>query len=294
METVLNRTSLGHYYYEIGLVMRDTVLVSKLVFNSEVWYNVSDNQISKLEKIDEMWFRRMFNLAKSAPREGMYIECGKMPVRFIVIMRRLMYFWHILHKDESELLSRFLSAQQLSASQTDWIQQVRKNMSDIKLYLSDAQITNMSKEAFKIKVKHHVEISAGKYLNKMKHSHSKTSQLVLNGFSPAEYLFSSELDKEQVQVLYKLRNKMLDVKQNFGSYHKENMWCKTCFLFTESQQHLLQCSAIVNKLKNVVNFSSLSYNMIFETTVNQVKIAQAFSLILKTRLVLIEELRSSP
>ena len=79
----------------------------------------------------------------------MYIECGKMPIRHLVMMRRLMFYWHILHKDEDELLYRFLSAQQLSTSQNDWIHQVRKDMSNIKLYLTDAQITNMTKEVFK-------------------------------------------------------------------------------------------------------------------------------------------------
>ena len=39
--------------------MRDTMLVSKLVYSSEVWNNVSDEQMSKLEQIDEMWMRKL-------------------------------------------------------------------------------------------------------------------------------------------------------------------------------------------------------------------------------------------
>ena len=103
-------------------------LVSKLVYNSEVWYNVSDDQLSKLEQIDEMWFRKLFSLAKSAPKEGLYMECGKMPIRFIVMMRRILYLWNILQRNEDELVNRFLSAQQIWTSKKDWIQQVRKNM----------------------------------------------------------------------------------------------------------------------------------------------------------------------
>ena len=47
--TILNQVSLGHYHVEMGLSMRDTILISKLVFNSEVWYNVTDKQITELE-----------------------------------------------------------------------------------------------------------------------------------------------------------------------------------------------------------------------------------------------------
>ena len=36
--TMLSRGSLGHYYFDIGLVLRDAILVRKLVFHSEVWY----------------------------------------------------------------------------------------------------------------------------------------------------------------------------------------------------------------------------------------------------------------
>ena len=100
-------------------MLRDTILVSKLVSSSEVWYNLTEKQVSKLEKVDEMFFRNLFSLAKSAPKEGMFIECGKMPIRFVIIMRRIMFYWIVLHRDENELLHKFLTAQQLSTSKTD-------------------------------------------------------------------------------------------------------------------------------------------------------------------------------
>ena len=53
INSMLNLKSLGHFYFEISLILRDTILISKLVFNSEVWYNVHKAQIEKLEQIDE-------------------------------------------------------------------------------------------------------------------------------------------------------------------------------------------------------------------------------------------------
>ena len=290
--TILNQVSLGHYYVEIGLAMRDTILISKLVFNSEVWYNVKDKQISKLEQIDQMFFRKLLNLPRSAPREGMYIECGKLPVRFILKTRRLMFFWHVLNKDKHEILYKFLSAQQLSSSRTDWIRQVRKDMSEIKLEISDVEIENMSKEMFKKIVKQKIENCAVKYLQEIKNSHSKTSQLQITKFQSAEYLKSNQLNLEEVQTLYKLRNRVIDLKENFKSSYQKNMWCRTCFLFNESQSHLLQCPAIVKKLKNEIDFKSIQYSMLFSTIDDQVKIAKIYTVILKARLDLIEELRN--
>ena len=293
MDSMLNRMSLGHYYFEIGLVMRDTMLVSKLVYNSEVWYNVSDDQISKLEQIDEMWMRKLFSLAKSAPKEGIYIESGKMPIRFIVMIRRLMYFWHVLHRNENELVNRFLSAQQIWTGRNDWISQVRKNMAEINLKLTDKQITDMKNEEFKKQVKTKVELFAIRYLKKLQSKHSKTSDLVFESFTPAKYLVSPYLSKDLVQLLYKLRNYMVDVKQNFGSLYRENMWCRTCFLFVESQRHLLQCSAIIEKIRKIVDIRNVHYEMLFDEA-KQVEITRIFSLILKTRKQIIDETRNPP
>ena len=113
-----------------------------------------------------------------------------MPIRFIVMMRRLMYYWHVLHKDEDELLHRFMSAQQIWTGRTDWITQVRKNMTDIELNLTDEQISKMSSDEYKRQVKGKIQIFAINHIKKLQHSHSKTRELVLDGFSPAKYLVS--------------------------------------------------------------------------------------------------------
>ena len=69
-----------------------------------------------------------------------------------------MYFWHVLHRNENELVNRFLSAQQIWTGRNDWISQVRKNISEINLKLTDKQITDMKNEEFKKQVKTKVEL----------------------------------------------------------------------------------------------------------------------------------------
>ena len=286
--TMMKRVSLGHYHFEIGLVFRDTVLVSKMVFNSEIWYNVTEKQIRKLEQIDEMFFRKLFNLPGSAPRVGMHAECGKIPIRHLIKMRRIMYFWHIMHTDKNELLQRFLSAQELSSSPRDWIIQVRKDMLELKLDLSDEQICKMSKDIFSKYVKRKIEENAVKYLKE--NSGSKTSNLQFKTISREEYLTSKELSIEQVQTLYKLRNRMINIKENNKSSYTENSWCRTCFLFRETQSHLLQCPPIREKLRFMVDFKSMKYDMIFRSLAKQVKIAKAYALIVQTRKDMIEDM----
>lgn len=62
--SLLDQLSLGYYYFEMALIMRDSILISKLVFNIEVWLNmnIKNESFTKLQQIDEMYLRQLFNV----------------------------------------------------------------------------------------------------------------------------------------------------------------------------------------------------------------------------------------
>ena len=279
----LSQISLGHYYYDIAFIMRDSILVSKLVSSSEIWYNVTKQEYQKLENIDEMFFRRLLNVPVSVPKEGIYLEVGRISVKYIVKMRRMMYWWHLVNIDNSELLHKFYLAQSIDRSKDDWIYQLEQDKTELNLELSDAEIGSYSKEQFRRIVKCRIEAFAASQLEKLRKSHSKTEKLKFCGFKPREYLLSKNLTTEEVQNLFKLRTSMINVKANFKSSHTNNMWCKLCLLFTETQQHLLECPVIRIKTKHLINFKDISYDMIFGNIGNQETIAKKYQIILKAR-----------
>ena len=80
-----------------------------------------------------------------------------------------------------------------------------------------------------------------------------------------------------------MKTRMINVKANFKSSHTNNMWCKLCLLFTETQQHLLECPVIRIKTKHLINFKDISYDMIFGNIGNQETIAKKYQIILKAR-----------
>ena len=173
----LSQISLGHYYYDIAFIMRDSILVSKLVSSSEIWYNVTKQEYQKLENIDEMFFRRLLNVPVSVPKEGIYLEVGRISVKYIVKMRRMMYWWHLVNIDNSELLHKFYLAQSIDRSKDDWIYQLEQDKTELNLELSDAEIGSYSKEQFRRIVKCRIEAFAASQLEKLKKSHSKTEKL---------------------------------------------------------------------------------------------------------------------
>ena len=82
---------------------------------------------------------------------------------------------------------------------------------------------------------------------------------------------------------------MVDVKGNFSSAHSNNMWCKLCFLFPETQQHLLECPVLKIRTKNIIDFKEAEYQMIFGNLKNQEKIAKIYKILIEARKDLLEE-----
>ena len=278
--SILSLTSLGHFHFEIALILRDAILISKLVFNSEVWYNLTTKQIEKLEQIDEMFLRRILNVAKTSPKIGLYIECGKMPIRFIVKMRRILYLWHILTREGCELINKFYRVQNYSPSEGDWVLQIRKDMAEIKLNLSEEEISLMSRYKFKKLVKQKINECAISYLVARKKQ--KLMNLNIQTFEPQDYIISKNLSISEVQNLFKIRNSMVDVKENFKSGH-ENMSCRLCFESSESQSHLLDCPKIQDRLNGVIKFQDLKIEMAFQSLKNQELLARSYTIILNAR-----------
>ena len=81
---------------------------------------------------------------------------------------------------------------------------------------------------------------------------------------------SKNLCLKEIQTLFKLKTEMNNVKNNFKSSHIENMWCQTCHLFSETQEHIKKTS-------------EYSYNMINGNIEQQEKFVKVYQVILDMR-----------
>ena len=128
-----------------------------------------------------------------------------------------------------------------------------------------------------------INVLAAKHFTEIQSKQQKTKHLKISDkFTPAKYLFSSKLCHDEIRTLFRLRSSTIDSKLNMSSSFKENKWCRTCFLFPESQEHLFSCVEIREKLKDV-DFTNVKYDMIFRNLHDQGKIAKVYHLILQAR-----------
>ena len=99
---ILNQISMGHQYIEIGLILRESILMSKVLLSAESWHRVFQYQTEKLEDVDNVFLRQLFNCHSKTAIEFLISESGAIPVSTQINAKRLLYWWHILSVDRSE------------------------------------------------------------------------------------------------------------------------------------------------------------------------------------------------
>ena len=215
--------------------------------------------------------------------EWIYADCGKFNLKAIIQVRRLMYQWEILNRDKNELINRIFQTQTNYNNTGDWVRLVQADKQELEIDLTDEEIQGVSKFTFKSYVKKKVTINHLKYLESLKKKHSKAEHLNCSELKQADYLHDQNFSTHEKRLLFKLRSKTIDVKQNFPGLNKD-MWCTSCGLFPENQSHLLQCPALVVHLGYLAGeTSTLNENYIYGSTEQKRSIVKIFSDILEVR-----------
>ena len=102
------------------------MLLNGILFNSEVWYGLTEDDIEKLSYVDEYLLRSILKAPSKTPKETLYLETGCKPIKFIIKKRRLMYLHHILKRPKEEIITKFYVAQKLKPSRNDWVTTIEK------------------------------------------------------------------------------------------------------------------------------------------------------------------------
>ena len=262
---ILESIYFGKYQFEAAITLRNSLLIGSMLCNSEAWYNVTIAEMEKLEKIDEKCIRKLLMAPYGTPKVMLYLECGLLPIRFIIQSRRLNFLQYILKEEKSSLINQFLQAQLMSPTNGDWGSLVKKDISDLEMNITLKEIEDMSKGAFKKLVKDKVKNSALKYLEGKKGSKSqdaKHQELTLQ-----EYLAANNVETsvEVKQFAFQCRSRMLQLKTNMKNNHDEVL-CSACGLCDETQLHLMQCK-VINENDNE-NTHENDHEGIYSTDIN--------------------------
>ena len=217
--------------------------------------------------------RKIFNSVATTPIEAYYLETGTLPIRFYISQRRLMFLWTILEKPDTELVKQVYNAQKMQPVKNDWYLQVQQGLKDFNINLSEEEIKSLKREKFKTIVKKSVKEQGEIYLSKSRSNHSKSKNLN-NKFELQDYLVCHQLNIHEKQLLFKFRTQTYECKANYRRLYEPDLSCFVC-QNEDTQEHL----TVSCKVSENMNMGDVSYEDIFGSVENQIKITKLLKII---------------
>ena len=98
------------------------------------------------------------------------------------------------------------------------------------------------------------------------------------------YLRNESMKIEEKKLMFRLRNRLIDVKLNFRKKYNGDLNCRLCKLAEESQSHLLNCIVVLDDENIKEALEGYTYDDVFSTNLNtQAHMVYVFQSILKLR-----------
>ena len=293
--SMLNEISFGQYYFEMAVMFRQSMLLNGILCNSEVLYGVNKNHIEILESVDKYFWRKVFQCPISTPTEIFYMETNTTPIKFVLMSRRLMYYWNILQMDDSELVKRVYNVQKISSCRNDWVRQISADLLLCKMNKSEDEIKMMKKYPFKKLVKQKIREASLEYLLALKNDPKRSKS---KNIWPSEdmklYLKTNLISTKEKILLFSMRSRTNDLKWNYKEKYKNNLNCSLCRkCFKESESHLLQCEELTSEPEISNEIKKIEYMDIYGTLKDQIQAVKVWKGIFKIRTLKLEKRKLS-
>jgi hypothetical protein len=256
---ILKSVSFGSHHFQIAATLREAMLVNGLLTNSEVWYGLSTAEVSRLEEVDKLLLRQIFQVASSCPVEALYLELGCIPLGIIIKGRRIKYLHHLVSRDETEMLSKFFYDQwNYPGTKNEWTEQVKKDLLEFDIKVDIEWIKSKSKSSFKTFVKKKTKEVAAKTLKQVKESHSKMSNLEYTDLEMQVYLIDEKITTSQARALFRFRTRMAKFWENFKGGRPPEP-CPICKQkdSVDTEEHSFKCGTITSNISIEGEYSEL-------------------------------------
>ena len=233
--------SLGIKLFSTAKLLHQSIFLNGTLLNMETWPHFTEKRVHEFERIEQGFFRRVLNAHSKTPVECLYLELGVVPFRFHLSARRISYYQTVMKRGNDELTKKVMLMQKKSNYPGDVYQLIKQDMTILGIREDD--IINLSKESLKELIKKRTSVVAFDYLYKIAESHSKVQHQIYKDLNGMQYFEDNRFSTDQIKLLFKLRTRMFDVRNNFRNKY-ECASCPLCGLHGDTQDHLLSCVMI--------------------------------------------------
>ena len=118
---ILNNIYLCAYFFKTLKLLRESLFISVITSQSEVWINVTEKELKQLEALDSLLLSRALLSNSKTSQCVMLLELGMKPIRYYIMKKRILYLHHLLMKGEKMLANQVLQAQMQKTLKGDFL-----------------------------------------------------------------------------------------------------------------------------------------------------------------------------
>ena len=137
-----------------GLYFWEMSYLPSLLNNCQTWTNISEESLKLLEDLQNTMYRVLLNVPKTCPLPALCWELGGIQMKYRVIMKKLLFLWHLNNLEEGSLAKEVLQVQK-TQNLPGLVQECQDYM--MTLNLPDPFVVKMSKTKWKNKVKKSIQ-----------------------------------------------------------------------------------------------------------------------------------------
>ena len=270
IEALIKETGLGIHTIDVHLLLYRALFVSCMIFNSQAWSNLSEKNITTLEKLQCKCLKKIVNAPQSTANSFTYLEFGVLPLRYEIERNQLVFLHHIIHLEDTDPVKVMWENMRKFPHEANWWSGVQKLLIKYDICLEDVE--KLSKESYKNMVKIRITDSAFSALELECHGKKKTENLSYKALKPQEYL--SLLYPSQAQTIFKCRSKTLAIKDH-QHYKYDNNLCRRCEEEEETIEHIINCgyadkidSSVVFKMDEEICYDTRLQLILISTRIN--------------------------
>ena len=237
--SMCNEVTMGLFFVSSAVILYESVFLATLLSNCQTWRNLNIEEYKKLEITQLRYLKRVMKAPLSTPNAFVFLEFGALPVKRILHIRQISFLHHIVCLDSNDPVRKMFEAQQQLPFEKNWANEVIPLLDEY--HLTEYDIRNMSKPAWKEIVKHNVTQAALAQLSSDIKFKTKTKHLSYNFFISQPYMH--HYSHKQASIIFKLRSFSIDCKGNRKSANND-LTCRLCKAADETQHHIINCPRV--------------------------------------------------
>ena len=111
----------GKYSFKAAALMRESLLIGSMLNNAESWININKTDLDKLEIPDKSLARHILGAHGNPSNAFMYLELGFLPVKFVLMKKRLTCLRYILNESMDSMMRKFYEELKADSRKGDFV-----------------------------------------------------------------------------------------------------------------------------------------------------------------------------